>query len=198
MKLGEQIIVDLGGDEAIDLHPSLRHAFRLERRPGGIMSLGTELSQGSLSATVAILEGHTYSTFLPNRIMDAGIDNLFPAMRLYVFGLIGVDPDDRPDPSDRPLKSEPFIKRLDKLFEVGTGWLGWTPEQTFDALPIEIIAAHTGRVNMLKAIYGNGETDSTPPAPEALDDKFKGIFGRMGTVKSQPIKAEKPKSKVAG
>ena len=193
MKLGEEIIIDLGGDEAIELRPSLRHAFRLERRPGGIMGLGRELSQGSLSATVAILEGHTYSGFLPNRIMDAGgPDKLFPAMRQYVFGLVGIDPDDRPEPSERPLKSEPLIKRLEKLFEVGTGWLGWTPDQTLDALPIEIIAAHTGRVNMLKAIYGGGE-NRTPKSPEALDDKFRGIFGRLGTVKSSTTK-----SKVAG
>ncbi|WP_332712637.1 hypothetical protein [Pelagibacterium mangrovi] len=193
MKLGEQIFIDLGKDDQFEIRPSLAHALRLERRPGGIMSLGTELSQGSLSANVAILEGHTYSTFLPNRIMDAGIDTLFPAMRLYVYGLLGVDPDDRPTPSERPLKSEPLIRRLEKLFEVGTGWLGWTAEQTLDALPIEIIHAHTGRVAMLRAIYGGGEADSAPPAPEALDDKFKGIFGRMGTVKSQSVK-----SKVAG
>lgn len=194
MKLGETITVDIDGD-ALEIRPCLRHAFRLERRPGGIMNLGTELSQGSLSAVVAILEGHTYSTFLPNRIMDSGgPEKHFPAMQRYVFGLVGIDPDDRHAPDERPLKSEPLIKRLEKLFEVGTGWLGWTPDETIDALPIEIIAAHKGRVAMLKAIYGDGEPDSAPPTPEALGDKLKGIFGRMGTVKAG---ADKTRTKVA-
>jgi hypothetical protein len=46
-----------------------------------------------------------------------------------------------------------------KLFQIGTGWLGWTPEATWNATPAEIINAHTGRRAMLTALFGGKRDD---------------------------------------
>lgn len=47
---------------------------------------------------------------------------------------------------------------------IGTGWIGWTYDQTLDT-PLEgILAAYEGRKEMLRAIFGG---DEEPPAASA-------------------------------
>jgi hypothetical protein len=45
--------------------------------------------------------------------------------------------------------------------EIGTGWIGWTEEQTLSTRILTILAAHKGRTGMLQAIFGSGEPE--PP-----------------------------------
>jgi hypothetical protein len=39
----------------------------------------------------------------------------------------------------------------------GMGWLGWSEDQTLDTTMPSIIEAYEGRVDMLKAIFGDGK-----------------------------------------
>lgn len=58
---------------------------------------------------------------------------------------------------------------FEQLFTLGTGWIGWPPSATWEATPQEIIAAHSGRVAMLKAIFGSEEEDK-PSGPDFTAD----------------------------
>ena len=40
------------------------------------------------------------------------------------------------------------------LFEIGTGWLGWSEEQTLGARITSILAAYKGRLDLLRTIFG--------------------------------------------
>ena len=182
-KLADAITVSIGG-EAIELRPSLRFAVRLERRPGSFAGLLREIMDGSLTAACEIIRDHADIPMLETRILDNGLETLREPLVRYVLALTGMD--DTPEPANdngrAKGKSEPIGEHLTELFKFGTGWLGWTPQETLDATPAEIALAREGRVDMLRAIFG-GTDDKTdkPQSDISLDDKFRGVFGGFGT-----------------
>ncbi|MFG1371486.1 hypothetical protein V5F32_04850 [Xanthobacter oligotrophicus] len=52
---------------------------------------------------------------------------------------------------------------------MGTGWLGWTEAETLDTSMPGIVAAHKGRLAMLKAIFGSGKEE--PKGVSAKDGR---------------------------
>lgn len=45
------------------------------------------------------------------------------------------------------------------------GWLGWTPEQAYNAAIPDILTAYEGRTDMLRAIFGGEEPEKVAPKP---------------------------------
>lgn len=43
------------------------------------------------------------------------------------------------------------------LFKIGTGWLGWAPAAVLASTMPELLLAHEGKIDMLKAIHGSAE-----------------------------------------
>ena len=180
MKLAEPIIVTIAETE-IELRPSIRHAMQLERRPGSFRQLLADISEGSLTAALTIIEPHADGMlFLENRVFDE-LARLQPSLTAYVLQCTGIDPDE-PASAGKPTgKPQPFADYLTGLYRIGTGWLGWTPEITLDATPVEIQLAYAGRLEMLKAIFGSGQPEKTDTRP--LNEKFRSIFSGVGTIK---------------
>lgn len=184
MRLADDITIVIAGEE-IQLRPSLRYAIRLERREGSFQKLLKEVMDGSLTAACDVIRDHTDLDFLENRILDA-LPTLNAPLMHYIAQCAGVDGDDAPAKASKvgkPAKSVPFREYLHSLFKLGTGWLGWTPDETLDATPAEIQLAYEGRLDMLKAIYGGKDQKTAPDADMPLEAKFKSIFGGIGTVK---------------
>jgi hypothetical protein len=182
MKIAEEIIVDIAG-EAIELHPSLRCAIRLERRPGSFRTLVQHINEGSLSAALDIIGPHTDLPFLQNKVFDV-LDTLRVPLLSYVMACAGIDPDDAPSEGKASkAKSVPFSEHLTGLYRIGTGWLGWSPEDTLDATPTEIMEAYRGRTEMLKAIFGGGEKGKPAKDDRPLDQKFRSIFAGHQIIK---------------
>lgn len=163
MKLGEDITIMIGG-EAVRLVPRLRHALALERRPGSFKAVLDAIEEGSLTVAAEIIRPHHPHPMLLNRVFDAGLDRLKPALFAYVAACAGIDetaPQRRAKAkaSGKPLPSVPFSEHLAGLYRIGTGWLGWTPDVTLDATPTEIRLAYEGRVEMLRAVFGSSEEE---------------------------------------
>ena len=188
MRIGETLTFKLG-NETVVLRPSLRHAFELQRRDGGIFGLGKAMDEQSLTAACLIIRHHTQMPFLEHHVFDAGLDKLAPVLSNYLLALLGVDPFD--PKFDQPLKGlpkkpKPYIEVLTQLFGIATGWLGWCPKDAWDASPMEIIAAYKARQDMLRAIFGGEEPSRNDPTkPVDLDAKVKAIFGNIGTVREE-------------
>ncbi|MEW4400536.1 hypothetical protein AB1J06_17825 [Agrobacterium tumefaciens] len=181
MRLAEPIIVTIAKTE-IELRPSLRHAMQLERRPGSFRQLLADLSEGSLTAALTIIEPHADGMlFLENRVFDE-LARLQPSLIAYVLQCTGIDPDQAPNKGKNTGKPQPFAEYLTGLYRMGTGWLGWPPEITLDATPAEIIEANKGRMEMLKAIFGSGEKDK-PKDTRPLEEKIRTVFAGFGTRK---------------
>ena len=81
-------------------------------------------------------------------------------------------------------KSESLADYFTQLYKIGTGWLGWSPEQTWDATPAEIRAAYEGRIDLLKTIFGAKDDKPAAPAkPETLTQRIRSAFAGLGTTK---------------
>ena len=181
MKLADPIIVTIA-DTEIELRPSLRRAMQLERRAGSFRQLLADISEGSLTAALTIIEPHADGMlFLENRVLDE-LTHLQPALTAYVLQCTGIDPDEPASTGKSTGKAQPFADYLTGLYRIGTGWLGWTPEITLDATPAEIIEANRGRMEMLKAIFGSG-SEKTNTDDRPLNEKFRAVFAGIGTRK---------------
>ncbi len=62
-----------------------------------------------------------------------------------------------------------------ELYQIGTGWLGWTPQETWNATPTEITEAFKGKLAMLKAIHGSAEEEPAPPSEDYTPERLKEI-----------------------
>lgn len=160
------------GSEVITLRPSLRAAIRLERtlplpqrfaalRQGGFTAVSAIVNLSSGSDTflpVAAGTGAQLSTWFPDAV-GACIEFL---VQLYGLG----EPSD--EPADPGAKLVPWDEAFADLYRVGTGMLGWTPDQTLDASPREIIEAAKGRHKFVGDILGSifGKPEDKPSGPD--------------------------------
>lgn len=150
------------GDKSYDLKPSLRAAFHLHRRYG-FQELYQAIADGSFTAIMDLITATSEVTPVApiSTILDAREQLLE-----FVLILSGAEPSDGRS-SGKPMTFDDYF---DKLFQIGTGWLGWTPDDTWDATPAEIMNAHTGRLDMLKAVFGSGKDDQTGSEPPSRAD----------------------------
>jgi hypothetical protein len=183
LQLGDEIWIEIG-DESVELRPSLRNALLLERRTGSFPALAREVQAGSLSAAVEIVAQHHEHPFLENKIFDV-LTEITPALLDYVAACAGIDQSKPPSGVERAQAGtqQTFRDYLTELYRIGTGWLGWTPDVTLASTPFEIVEAHQGKIAMLKAVYGSGETDAaSKPDDRPLSQKFRTLFaGRAAT-----------------
>ncbi|GAB1581736.1 hypothetical protein [Phyllobacterium phragmitis] len=185
VKLADDTIISIG-DTDIVLRPCLRFAMRLDRRPGSFAQLGKEIMDGSLTAACEIIRDHADIPMLETRILDNGIDRLKWPLIAYLGQCMGLDPSDTSEPANdnskatngKPQTTHDF---LIGLYRIGTGWLGWSPEATLDASPAEIMEAQRGRMDMLKAIFGDGKAEKKDTMGGFTDANVFAAFRGLGT-----------------
>ncbi|MER9702671.1 hypothetical protein NKJ10_00215 [Mesorhizobium sp. M0204] len=158
----------------MQLRPSLRAAYRLNRRYGmgklfhgvndgnlGIM-LDIAMEGGDPIAARSIIERNAQTH------LGECVEGLKEPLFAFLAQSVGVDDDPKTDhPAEARAKAgEPFDldKALTDFFEIATGWLGWSPADAWAATPGEIMVAQRGLVAKLRAINGVSEdkTDSDP------------------------------------
>lgn len=156
----DDIVIDVS--PAISLRPTLRAAYRLERKYDGFDKLLRLVSLGSLTAIADVIrEGAgdntvtRYLDSLEGMSLHIGIDRLAGPAAEYIFALAGID---RSNPDQKPSgKLISFEQHHTNLFRIATGWLGWPPEDAWNATPAEIMEAYKGRTDMLAAIFGGSK-----------------------------------------
>ncbi|MFZ5678491.1 MAG: hypothetical protein ACOY91_01850 [Pseudomonadota bacterium] len=155
----DDIVIDVS--PAISLRPTLRAAYRLERKYDGFDKLLRLVSRGSLTAIADVIrEGAgdntvtRYLDSLEGMSLHIGIDRLAGPATKFIFALAGVD---RSKPvQEAPANPISFEQHHTKLFRIATG-LGWPPEDAWNATPAEIMEAYKGRTDMLAAIFGGNK-----------------------------------------
>jgi hypothetical protein len=114
------------------------------------------------------------------------LSNLKFPLIAYIGRCTGIETEDAPaegeDKGSAEGKTVTISEHLNGLYRTGTGWLGWTPAETLDSTPAEIIEAYKGRMEMLKAIFGGGEDKPKPETKAFTDDNVKSAFRALGTV----------------
>jgi hypothetical protein len=168
MRLANSEIAISLDNETIHLRASLRAAYRLERSYEGFQNLSQAIALCSLGALVDVIREGCPDPTAVDRFFNAlsatsvneTVNELREPFLRFVLLLAGVDEQNQPgSTSGTPI---PFEEYFTKLFRIATGWLGWTPEQAWNATPAEIIEAQLGRSEMLAAIFGTkGQDEAT-------------------------------------
>lgn len=155
------------------LRPSLRVAFDIVQEFGSLSAALEDVERVNLSTMASLVriastDQRGVSNFL-HGITTYGLKHL-PLIRPIFIKLIhdlienpfGIDTT-KAKP-ERTAKSEPEqtpIQYYRRLFQLGTGVLGWTPDQTWNATPAEITMAYHGRTefvsDILQAVFGTAE-----------------------------------------
>jgi hypothetical protein len=174
MRLAQDDITINLDHETIYLRPSLRAAFRLERRHGGFDKIIKGIVSGNLSIMADVIrESADPRSALPDFLdcIDAlplriAMERISEPLIAHVMVLAGVDNDTASEP--RPdAERIPFADYHTKLFRLATGWLGWTPADAREATPAEITEAYKGRRELLTAMFGGGKgEDNTVSKPD--------------------------------
>lgn len=194
------IIID---EAAVTLRPTLRAAYRLNEKHHGFEALALAIMAGDLAAMADVIEeAADRPTAIVDLLRDLAVNGndrlavLREPLLDYLAQLVGSDlraaTDEGNATSTSSAKTITRTEYLDQLFEIGTGWLNWTPAETWAAAPAEIEAAHRGRINLLKAIFGEGgsgskgrEDRSTLP----FSDRVKATMAALG---GKIVKRQKP------
>lgn len=175
----EEVEIAHGGS-TVTLRPSLRAATILEERfgfPALLRALG-EFNLTIISEIIrvsAVKKPHTdAAAFLSGTpgmpLLPLSLSVRAPLSELVSMLIPAVDPKAEPS-TGKPL---PLSVLYADLFDVATGWLGWTPEQAWDATPTEISRAYQAKIQKLKALHGSSdEKDRTNVDTEALSELLK-------------------------
>lgn len=155
------------GDIALHLRPSLRAGYLIAQRYT-LDELRDALDQIRFSDIVYLIglgsdDVEGTADFISKLSVDKGLSGLYdhlPYIAAFVDASLGLGTaEDSASPggtAQAHFKEPDFIRLFEGLFEFATGWLKWTPAETWAATPTEIHAARKGHFAMLRAIHGDG------------------------------------------
>lgn len=179
------------------LRPSLRAAYRLHDQYGyGKIFAG--IIEGNLTILYDIVEeaggDHAAKVFerKVQRRLGKALEEVRKPLLQFLAASFGVDDDPNVDHSAKTNTNtgKPFDlrKALSDFFEIGTGWLGWSPAETWAATPAEILAAQRGLIAKLKAIHGSAEDkpDDYDPSEEVAPAVVKEGIATLKAMTRQP------------
>jgi hypothetical protein len=189
-----EFVIRFDDGEPITLRPTLRAAMRLERRFDGFNNLLRGIAEQNISAMAEIIRETSRDAWRLIGFLEAHADTplcvritpLTEPLLSLTLALAGLDPEDVGKEGDNVKASDrvSFAEHHKRLFKLATGWLGWTPEQTWNATPAEIRAAYEGRLDMLKAIFGDGKDRGQEKTPKRSGAEFVAFLS--GKVKRKP------------
>lgn len=177
------------GSFALSLRPTLRAAATLEARYG-FPALIRAIDDLDYVIISEIILATATSRMDASAFLSASTKErlvlFFGAVTGPVAAIVGMlipAPDDKATrATGKPVTwSEVYAA----FYERATGWLGWTPEQAWNATPTEIDRAYNAHIEKLKAIYGSSETstENTPDPEQAERNAAEGLdpeFDRNG------------------
>ncbi|MCO5159822.1 MAG: hypothetical protein M9939_01690 [Mesorhizobium sp.] len=191
----DPVVVHLDGD-AVVLRPTLRAAYRLNRRDGGFPALSQGVLDGDMGALADVIEeGAGRPTAIADLLKDVAINGVERLAELreplleYLAQLLGLDdakPTDQPADTNAPTMSR--TEYLERLFQIGTGNLGWTPADTWAASPAEIEAAFKGRCDLLRSIFGGGDDQARAENKVPMSKRVAATMKALG---AKVVKREK-------
>lgn len=186
------ITITVDGAKAT-LRPSLRAAYLLEQKHGfkAVLQGVNDGNVGIIADILAVADDEETVGKLLRETAVHGIiklDFLRPALIEFLAVLIGLgDDEEEAEAAKKPIALTDFFEQL---FEIATGWLGWTPDQAWAATPREIIAAQRGfmaqRNALLTAIFGKPEEHD--PREEVSEEQ---VLSGLATLKANAMRGKR-------
>ncbi|MEH6521105.1 hypothetical protein [Sulfitobacter sp.] len=178
------------------LRPSLRSATLIEKMDGGFAGVLHKVQQGHTGTLRDIVHNsatdRTTALALLDTMQDEKLSVIQQTLIAPAFAILTalMTPDlstDKPTATaTTATKAKPvaWADFYSELYQIATGWLGWTPDTAWNATIPEITNAFSGHMDMLKAIHGGGddaEQSGTPDQRQAnIDAGLDPEFDRAG------------------
>lgn len=151
------------GSYTVRLRPTLRAAMRLERLHNGFGPLFDRLAAFHIGTVQEIIRTAATDPEQADRFLasfaTAPLQRLAEITQAPLADLItGFLPTSSKDAGQG--KPVPWSEAYAQLYRFGTGWLQWTPQETWASTPDEILEAVEGHIGKLKAIHGAADDDA--------------------------------------
>lgn len=197
MRLAAEDILIAGRDHATRLRPSLRAAYILQRKYG-LQRLYQGVATGHFGIVLDILKNTADDAEAAVRVFDhqvtseglASLHKLADPLYAVLSASYGIDDEIKHpiEAKDRPDQLFDMERALVDLYEFGTGWLNWTPTQTWNAIPAEIMAAQRGFIAKHNAIHGSAEDEdqlSHDPREELTPEQLQANIAKLRSIAAQ-------------
>lgn len=183
---------------AVTLQESLRAAVAIDNLPGGSPKVWEQIARQSLSAMRAVIlataPDQRDAQRVLMRIYDKPLVSFIPQAQAACLAILASYVSTTAEAAESRIPSaETLALRayFHQLYGYATGWLGWTPAETWAASPVEIeaaFAAHTNRLVMLTSGLpasdqpeANAPTHYTPERLREIEDLgYDPAFDRAG------------------
>lgn len=161
------------------LRASLRAAVAIDGLPGGFPVVIDQLYRQSVTVIRAVLlatatdrqEAHRFLAATADKPLASFLADAQAACLAVLAALIQAGDDSAEDaPSQGSTSGEPMPLReyFQTLYQYATGWLGWSPADTWAASPAEIetaFAAHIDRLVKLTPGLSSASDETKPTRP---------------------------------
>ena len=188
MRLAENETAITVGGETFHCRPTLRAAFRLERKYSGFDRVIASILDGSVSAMADVV-AESSDDPQPSLAQFFRALERTPLLKVFaiasgpvlniVAALAGMDEQTSGDAPKQIGKRVTFAEYHAQLYQIATGWLGWTPDVAWKATAAEITEAYKGRSDMiaqtLKAVFGSPDTGEQQPQSHSEDQVRSGL-----------------------
>jgi hypothetical protein len=170
IRLAHDPILISHGAFIVRLRPSLRAGLLMAQKYS-VEELAAKISElhlGAISHLVAIgcdeidqAQALIGAVLAGNGVV--GLADFHDELFAFIEISLGLSNDHDTGAKDaRPSKSFDRADALTDLYEFATGWLQWSPADTWAATPAEIVHARKGHFAMLRAIHGSGDDEQDP------------------------------------
>lgn len=194
---GNSIVIEFDGISQFRLRCSLRAAACLLEKYESPANLIALIHGGGGTVCRDVIrecaDDSRLLALVTTQLGEKGLaDSLWPhrdALIAFVLRLYGASESDAD--SNVPGKPMTYAEFIERLFAIGTGWLQWTPSETWNASISEILIARDGLIEKLKAIHGsNGKDEETIDATDGgLSSNVKAELNAIGDLGVTSTKA---------
>lgn len=155
------------GNHVVRLVPTLRAATILEQQEGGFPGLLDRLRDLHTATIKAVIiagascrtSADAFLTAMQDKPLLTIQNAALPACLAFLTAIMAPDltDTDKTAPTRATGKPVAWADLYSELFGIGTGWLGWSAAETWNATIPEIVSAFEAHTKKLQAIYGGAE-----------------------------------------
>jgi hypothetical protein len=157
----------------VTLRASLRAAVAIDNMPGGFPATWKQIARQSLAAMRAVIlaaapDQRDAQRFLM-RICDKPLVSFIPQAQAACLAILASYVSNTAEAAEsRTPSAEALALRayFHELYGYATGWLGWTPAETWAASPLEIEAAFTAHADRLVKLTPGLSNPDQPQADQ--------------------------------
>jgi len=182
----DEMVLTFSPSVTVILRASLRAAFRLNDKYDGFQALYLAVHDGDTAAVADLIDAtctnqslYAWSNFNAEQYGALGRRDVTDQLLPFIPVLCGASDNSDAEPrSGEPLSHEEYFTQL---YQIGTGWLGWTPEATWNATIAEVLNAKKGRDDLLERIFGSSSDDTeTIDATKGLSADVRAQINAIG------------------